>query len=116
MINPDSGDLGAKVGFVFAGMGLLITIFFFFDIPETKGLSLDEVSVPASLSLVLVFFPTNAFAPPRKIDYLFNNKVSCRHFQSAIKEFRAQHGGAHLTDLKAIEEVTHIEDSKVADP
>lgn len=45
MISPDAGDLGAKVGFVFAGLGLLASISFYFLIPETKGLSLDEVGI-----------------------------------------------------------------------
>jgi hypothetical protein len=44
MINPDAGDLGAKVGFVFAGLSLPLCVAFFFLIPETKGLTFDEVS------------------------------------------------------------------------
>lgn len=64
MINPDAGNLGAKVGFVFFGLGVPLCIVFYFLIPETRGLSFDEM------------------------DYLFNNNVSCRHFQSAIKTQR----------------------------
>lgn len=45
MINPDAGDLGAKVGFVFAGLGIPLIILFYFFIPETKGLSFEEVSL-----------------------------------------------------------------------
>lgn len=43
MINPDAGALGAKVGFVFAGMGIPLCILFHFYIPETKGLTFEEV-------------------------------------------------------------------------
>lgn len=51
MINPDAGDLGAKVGFVFAGLGVPLCILFYFLMPETRGLSFEEVSY---LSHVLV--------------------------------------------------------------
>ncbi|KAF2094705.1 general substrate transporter [Rhizodiscina lignyota] len=68
MINPDAGNLGAKVGFVFFGMGVPLCVLFYFYIPETKGLSFEEM------------------------DYLFNNHTSCRHFQSAIKARRAAAG------------------------
>ena len=43
MINPDAGNLGPKVGFVFFGLGVPVSIALFFLIPETKGLSFDEV-------------------------------------------------------------------------
>ncbi|OCL04121.1 general substrate transporter [Glonium stellatum] len=43
MINPDAGDLGPKVGFVFFGLGVPLSISLFFLVPETKGLSFDEV-------------------------------------------------------------------------
>lgn len=50
MINPDSGNLGGKVGFVFAGLGFPLCILFFFFIPETAGMSFEEVrlSIPSS--------------------------------------------------------------------
>lgn len=68
MINPDAGNLGAKVGFVFFGMGVPLCVLFWFYIPETKGLSFDE------------------------LDYLFNNRTNCRRFQSAIRAHRAEAG------------------------
>lgn len=43
MINPDAGNLGAKVGFVFFGLGVPLSIAFFFLVPETRGLSFEEV-------------------------------------------------------------------------
>ena len=46
MINPDAGNLGAKVGFVFFGLGVPLCIAFYFLIPETRGLSFDEVFFP----------------------------------------------------------------------
>jgi hypothetical protein len=44
MINPDAGDLSAKVGFVFAGFGVPLCILFYFLMPETRELSFEEVS------------------------------------------------------------------------
>jgi hypothetical protein len=43
MINPDAGNLGGKVGFVFFGFGVICTVLLYFFLPETKGLSFDEV-------------------------------------------------------------------------
>ncbi len=43
MINPDAGKLGAEVGFVFAGLGVPLCILLYFLIPETRGLSFEEV-------------------------------------------------------------------------
>lgn len=44
MINPDAGNLGGKVGFVFFGLGVPLCIAFWFLIPETKGLTFEDVS------------------------------------------------------------------------
>jgi Sugar (and other) transporter len=43
MINPDAGNLGGKVGFVFFGFGVICTVLLFFFLPETKGLSFEDV-------------------------------------------------------------------------
>jgi hypothetical protein len=46
MINPDAGNLGGKVGFIFLGTGLIAGIGGWYLFPETKGLSfkrLDEL-------------------------------------------------------------------------
>jgi Sugar (and other) transporter len=43
IINPDAGDLGGKIGYVFFGFGGVCAILLFFFCPETKGLSYDEV-------------------------------------------------------------------------
>lgn len=68
MINPDAGNLGGMVGFVFGGLGVPCSILFYFFIPETKGLSFEEM------------------------DHLFLEKTSCRHFQSAVRRRRAELG------------------------
>lgn len=44
LINPDAGNLGAKIGFIFAGMGVPLCILFWFFIPETMGLTYEDVS------------------------------------------------------------------------
>ncbi|RHZ63542.1 hypothetical protein CDV55_102822 [Aspergillus turcosus] len=62
MINPDAGNLGGKVGFVFLGTGLIAAIGGFFLYPETKGI------------------------PSEKLDELFALKVKPRHFKQMAKE------------------------------
>lgn len=78
MINPDAGNLGAKVGFVFVGLGAPLCILFYFFIPETKSLSMVE------------------------IDYLFNQKISCRRFQSAVRAYHTESG--NTPDVEVIEQ------------
>lgn len=43
-INPDEGNLGAKIDFVFFGLGIIASIFVFLCVLETKALKFDEVS------------------------------------------------------------------------
>jgi MFS transporter, SP family, general alpha glucoside:H+ symporter len=43
MFNPDKGNLGAKVGFVFGGLSVLSIVYFFFWQPETAGRSYQEL-------------------------------------------------------------------------
>lgn len=43
MINPDEGDMGGKVGFVFGGLAAIATVVSFFYIPELKGKSFPEI-------------------------------------------------------------------------
>ncbi|OCF61034.1 hypothetical protein L486_00678 [Kwoniella mangroviensis CBS 10435] len=45
MINPDEGNLGGYVGFVFAGICGAATVWSFFAVPETKGRTLAEMEV-----------------------------------------------------------------------
>ncbi|KAB8224283.1 general substrate transporter [Aspergillus novoparasiticus] len=62
MINPDAGNLGGKVGFIFLGAGLIAAVGGFFLYPETKGI------------------------PFEKLDELFALKVNPRHFKQKAKE------------------------------
>jgi hypothetical protein len=43
MINPDAGNLGGKVGFIFLGTGLMAGIGGWYLFPETKGLSFEKL-------------------------------------------------------------------------
>ncbi|KAH7419235.1 maltose permease [Cadophora sp. MPI-SDFR-AT-0126] len=43
MVNPDSGNLKGKVGFVFGGLGLIATIGSYFYVPELKGKTFTEI-------------------------------------------------------------------------
>lgn len=43
MINPDAGNLGGKVGFIFLGTGLIAGIGGWYLFPETKGLSFEKL-------------------------------------------------------------------------
>lgn len=42
-INPDQGNLGGKIAFIFAGVLAISTVFSFFMIPETKDLTYIEI-------------------------------------------------------------------------
>ncbi|KAG9254735.1 general substrate transporter [Emericellopsis atlantica] len=60
MINPDAGNLGGKVGFIFLGTGLIASVGGWYLFPETKGLSFE------------------------KLDELYAMKVPPRHFKRAV--------------------------------
>lgn len=64
MINPDAGNLGGKVGFIFLGTGLIASVGGWYLFPETRGLSFE------------------------RIDELYASNVPPRHFKRA-----AQHDG-----------------------
>ena len=42
-INPDRGNLGGNVAFVFMGLLGLCTLFMFYAVPETKGRTYSEI-------------------------------------------------------------------------
>jgi hypothetical protein len=44
LINPDAANLGAKIAYIFFGMGVIFCVLLYFYIPETKGLSFEEVT------------------------------------------------------------------------
>lgn len=43
MFNPDQGDLGAKIAFVFGGLCVVCIFYFWFFQPETSGRSYQEL-------------------------------------------------------------------------
>ncbi|KAL4954557.1 general substrate transporter [Aspergillus filifer] len=43
MINPDAGNLGGKIGFIFLGTGIIAAIGGWYLYPETKGLSSEKL-------------------------------------------------------------------------
>ncbi|CEL11668.1 hypothetical protein ASPCAL14768 [Aspergillus calidoustus] len=65
MINPDAGNLGGKVGFIFLGTGLIAAIGGWFLYPETKGVSFETM------------------------DELYASGASPRHFRAASEQVRA---------------------------
>jgi hypothetical protein len=59
MINPDEANMRGKVGFVFGGLALLCVTWSWFNLPELRGLTFQE------------------------IDILFAMKIKARHFDKA---------------------------------
>ena len=43
LVNPDEADLNGKVAFIFGGILAVSSIWLFFNIPETKGRSFQEI-------------------------------------------------------------------------
>ena len=43
MYNVDSGNLGARTGFVFAGITIVLGLFLFFLTPEPRGMTIEEI-------------------------------------------------------------------------
>jgi SP family general alpha glucoside:H+ symporter-like MFS transporter len=41
--NTDAGNLGAKTGFVFAGLSAVLLVASWFVVPETAGRSVEEI-------------------------------------------------------------------------
>lgn len=60
MYNVDSGNLGARTGFVFAGLSLILIAIGWFVIPDTTGMTADE------------------------IDHAYIQNVSPRHFSKSV--------------------------------
>lgn len=42
-VNPDEGNLGGKIAFLYSGVLVIATVFVFFFIPETKGRTYTEI-------------------------------------------------------------------------
>lgn len=43
LYNSDEADLGGLIGWIFAGMGAVTMLILFFELPETKGRSFEEL-------------------------------------------------------------------------
>jgi sugar porter (SP) family MFS transporter len=91
MINPDEGNLGARVGLLFGFFGILSWVYVYFYVPETKDLSYTELS------------------------WLFDTKQNRRHFPEAIAKHRAEMDAAGIREmtgddgLEKMTEVVHTE-------
>lgn len=86
MINPDAGNLGGKVGFIFLATGLIAGIGGWYLFPETKGLSFE------------------------KLDELYAMKVPPRHFKKVTEEAARRSGDLELVDAaKGGEGVVNVE-------
>lgn len=72
MYNIDSGNLGARTGFVFAAASAVLFVVSWFMVPDLRGFATDE------------------------IDWLYESKISVRTFQ-AYKDGRARDGAAALS-------------------
>lgn len=71
MYNIDSGNLGARTGFVFAAASAILFVVSYFVVPDLRGFAIDE------------------------IDWLYENKINVRSFQQ-YKDGRAREGAAAL--------------------
>jgi len=67
--NVDSGNLGAKTGFVFMGTSICLTIGSWFLIPNTAGMTTEEV------------------------DWMYTNRIPVRNFRAHVEEMRVQLSG-----------------------
>ncbi|KAL3495881.1 putative MFS transporter [Aspergillus germanicus] len=83
MINPDAGNLGGKVGFIFLGTGLIAAVGGWYLYPETKGVSFETM------------------------DELYASDTAPRHFKAASEQARAD-----LQTFKT-EPPNHMEEVKV---
>lgn len=66
MFNPDKGNLGGKVGFVFGALSFPCIAFLWYYQPETRGRSYEE------------------------LDEMFTKKVPARHFDTYVTEVETQ--------------------------
>lgn len=45
LFNSDEADLGGKIGWIFFGMGIVMIVVIFFDVPSTKGRTFEELDI-----------------------------------------------------------------------
>lgn len=58
LYNTDEANLGGKIGWIFAAMGVIALVVIYFEVPETKGRSFED------------------------LDEMFNEKISTRAFRT----------------------------------
>jgi hypothetical protein len=58
LYNTDEAHLGGKIGWIFAGLGAITIVIIYFEVPETKGRSFED------------------------LDEMFNEQVSTRAFRT----------------------------------
>ncbi|KAH6719019.1 general substrate transporter [Leptodontidium sp. MPI-SDFR-AT-0119] len=80
MINPDAGDLGGKVGFIFLGTGIIAAVGGWYLYPETKGISFE------------------------KLDRLYAMNIPARHFKKAAMEMDMEHSIERTTQVADLDD------------
>ncbi|KAH6998897.1 hypothetical protein BKA56DRAFT_665430 [Ilyonectria sp. MPI-CAGE-AT-0026] len=65
MYNVDSGNLGARIGYIYAGLCTIYLVMAYFVVPESSGLSIAE------------------------LDWMYENQVPSRMFQAMKEEARS---------------------------
>lgn len=83
MLNPDAADLGGKSGFVYAGTALIMLVWTWYRLPETKGRSFTE------------------------LDMLFDEKTNARDFKSASVHIGTSSNGETQRDNISLTTRTH---------
>jgi len=63
MYNVDSGDLGARTGFVFVGTTMLLLVAGYFMVPDTTGLTADQRVPPRQFRKIV---GSEEFSPEEK--------------------------------------------------
>lgn len=63
-VNPDQGNLGGKIGFVFGGILIFAVVFIFFMIPESKGRSYAEMDELWTQGIAPRKFASTQLTPP----------------------------------------------------
>ncbi|KAH8820762.1 general substrate transporter [Xylogone sp. PMI_703] len=91
MINPDAGNLGGKVGFIFGSFTVVLFVIAWYICPETKGMTFTE------------------------LDYLYSQNILPRHFLKVIEQRRAEGIFDEEDEVKGSDEQpssVHIEEVK----
>jgi len=89
MINPDQGNLGPKIGFVFSSLSLLAIIFVFLLVPEMRGRTFGE------------------------LDYMFQHRIPTRRFKGFVVPADSTETAGQGAGVSGVEgEVTESSETK----